>query len=643
MKHRWLNHSLFTPLLCLSFWAMGQPHVEIDSMKAQLEGMETVDSVYLQTQMRIGTQFLFLHLPDSAAHYVESAWEKIPADKFPTLRSYALNRKGIIAGEKRRFSESIDYFRQAIAIAKVLESQKLLQHNYSDLARTYLQMEQWGKALEYNFQSLELAEELQDLEGQSLILHNISVAYAYSERHEQSLAYKRKSRSLPGLSLPPLRNISSCMGLSATFRQLDQMDSAAFYAELALSLAKEMGHEPFQMRIYSSLAANALDRELFSQAMAYLAEEEKLIPPSDSSMRFDYLNDKAYALYGLKRFEEALSTAKQAQGLAEALGQLVYLNNSYLQLYTLYKKQGNYGEALHFREKLRTIEDSISLLSQKQSFERLELSYETRKKERELSHLAAERHQKADQLQQRSWTFWILGATILLSVLGMSLFYRNQILRKKHQRSLLEQRLLRAQMNPYFFFHALSTLQQFILKGGNKKESLSYLSRFAQLMRNILESSQSEYIPLEEELETLENYLKLQQLRHDFAFEYEIEIDQNVDQENWGIPSMLLQPVVEQAIEGRLASAPGLGKISLGLHRNNGHLQITIADNGKREQGQEEEQSPASGTQLVRQRIHLLNKGASKPLHMHTQALSSPQGRFIGTQVVFDLPVISLI
>ena len=643
MKHTWINRSFFSPLLCLSFWAMGQPQVEIDSLQARLSRMEKVDSVYLQTQLRIGTQFLFLHLPDSASPYVEEAWAHIPPDSFPTLRSYALNRKGVIAGEKRQFAESIAYFQQAIAIGKALGNDKLIQNNYSDLARTYLHMEQWGKALECNFRSLELAEESGDIEVQSLLLHNISVAYAFSDQHEKSLEFKRRSRSLPGLKLLPIRNISSCMGLSATFRQLDQMDSAAFYAELALSLAKEMGHTPFQMRIYSSLASNAIERELFSQAMAYLTEQESLIPPSDSSMRFDHLNDKAYALYGLKRFEEAFSTAKQAQLLAESLKQLVFLNNSYLQLYTLHKKHGNYTQSLVFREKLRKVEDSLAVLSQKQEFEQLELSYETRKKERELSQWEANTQRKAEQLQQRKGVLWALGGILLVSALGMGLFYRNWMLRKNYQRSLLEQRLLRAQMNPYFFFHSLSTLQQFIVKGGDKKESLTYLSRFAQLMRNILESSRSEYIPLEEELESLENYLKLQQLRYDFAFEYDIEIDQSIDQENWGIPSMLLQPVVEQAIEGRLAPTPGSGKLSLELQRSNGHLHITIADNGKVEPPVETDPPTGSGTQLVRQRLQLLNRNTAKPLHMYTQSLTNPQGGFIGTQVVFDLPVISLI
>ncbi|MEM6631051.1 MAG: histidine kinase [Bacteroidota bacterium] len=630
-------------IFCALVGGKTQPQVEIDSLKAKLAQLETIDSVYLQIQLRIGTQFLFLHLADSADHYVEAAWKHFPPDSFPTLRSYAWNRKAIIAGERRNFSESIEYFQKAIAIGKALNNKELIQKNYSDLARTYLQMEQHGKALEYNFQSLELAEELKDLEGQSLILHNISVVYSLSDQVERSLEYKRKSRSIPGLKLPPLRNISSCMGLSSTFRHLNQLDSAMYYAEMALSLAKEMGHKPFQMRIYSSLASNALDRELYSQAMAYLVEEERLIPPRDSSMRCDYLCDKAYALFGLKRFKEAFATAQEAQQLAEQLDQLLLLNNSYFQLYNLHKDYGNYAEALAYREKLRKVEDSLSVRSQKQEFERLERSYETKKKERELSQLEMATQRQAEQLQQRNLLLWALGGVLVLIALGMGLFYRNRILNKQHQRSLLEQRLLRAQMNPYFFFHSLSTLQQFIVKGGNKKESLTYLSRFAQLMRNILESSRNEYIPLEEEMETLENYLKLQQLRYDFAFDYQIEIDQNVDQENWGIPSMLLQPMVEQAIEDRLASTDGSGKLSLELQRNNGHLQITIEDNGKVKLSPGAEHAAKSGTQLVKQRIQLLNRRTSKPLHMDIQSLTNPQGGYVGTQVVFDLPVISLL
>ncbi len=161
-------------------------------------------------------------------------------------------------------------------------------------------------------------------------------------------------------------------------------------------------------------------------------------------------------------------------------------------------------------------------------------------------------------------------------------------------------------------------------------------------MRNILECSRTEFIPLEEEIENLENYLELQRLRHNFSFDFEIDVDHQIDQESWGIPSMLLQPVIENAIEERLIPKGKEGRLSLDFHQMEDRLQITIEDNGPYEGGAETRSSgkiESKGTHLVHQRLALLKTRNYKQAGMEIQGLTNAQGSAIGTRVVVQLPV----
>ena len=110
----------------------------------------------------------------------------------------------------------------------------------------------------------------------------------------------------------------------------------------------------------------------------------------------------------------------------------------------------------------------------------------------------------------------------------------------------MEQRLLRSQMNPHFIFNALNSIQSYVSEN-NTLDSEVYLSRFSRLMRQILEHSQEEFILLKDDLNALESYLSLEQIRFENSFEYIIN-DEDINQENIMIPPMIFQPFVENAI-----------------------------------------------------------------------------------------------
>jgi len=175
----------------------------------------------------------------------------------------------------------------------------------------------------------------------------------------------------------------------------------------------------------------------------------------------------------------------------------------------------------------------------------------------------------------------LLLSIILLSLITAAwfLFYRQRKYSFEKQNIQMQQRLLRAQMNPHFIFNTLYTIQNLIKT--NQKTAINYLLKFSRLLRLILENSMLNYVQLEKELESLRKYLDLQLLRFPNKFDYTIELNQLEQEDFVFIPPMLLQPIIENCIEHGFGQIKYKGKITLTLSKyHEKFLQCSIDDNG---------------------------------------------------------------
>jgi LytS/YehU family sensor histidine kinase len=168
-------------------------------------------------------------------------------------------------------------------------------------------------------------------------------------------------------------------------------------------------------------------------------------------------------------------------------------------------------------------------------------------------------------------------------------------------------RLLRSQINPHFIFNSINSINNFILKN-NTQVASHYLIRFSQLMRQMLENSALEKVTLHKEVEFLQNYLELEQLRFLVPFYFSIQIDKKIDPSDIQLPPMLLQPYLENAIWHGLRHKAGKGEISITFMEINQTLCITITDTGVgREAAQQlhsaESHHQSKGMKITEERI----------------------------------------
>lgn len=205
---------------------------------------------------------------------------------------------------------------------------------------------------------------------------------------------------------------------------------------------------------------------------------------------------------------------------------------------------------------------------------------------------------------------WIIACVCLLAlgVLGLMLSLRRQRRRTaaektRRERQSLELRSLHAQLNPHFIFNALSSIQGLVNRQDIENTN-RYLSEFGSLVRQYLTEGQRESAPLQRELRMLETYLSLEQLR--FKFQYEIHLAEDVPVGEIEVPSLLLQPLVENAVKHGIAGQGERGRIDLWVRREDTDLHVEVNDHGVGfDMGRE---YAGFGLRLTRERIRLLNQ-----------------------------------
>jgi ligand-binding sensor domain-containing protein/putative methionine-R-sulfoxide reductase with GAF domain len=205
---------------------------------------------------------------------------------------------------------------------------------------------------------------------------------------------------------------------------------------------------------------------------------------------------------------------------------------------------------------------------------------------------------------------------------------------------------LRAQMNPHFIFNALNSIQKYILQNDADNAEL-YLEKFAKLIRLILDNSRTNYVQLNNEVELLTLYLDLEMLRFQNRFEYKIEVDGSLDEEETEIPSMIVQPFVENAILHGLNYKETKGYLLIEFRMEDGFLKCVIEDDGVgRKRAQElknklQSSHKSVGLKVTEERLEVISKMNMMKASIKTIDLMK-DGNAAGTRVEILFPVVAV-
>lgn len=255
------------------------------------------------------------------------------------------------------------------------------------------------------------------------------------------------------------------------------------------------------------------------------------------------------------------------------------------------------------------------------------------------------------------WWFIVLIIILTICIVFFVFRKRENLIRSKaeeQQRKLqlekdiveLEQKALRLQMNPHFIFNALNSIQSQI-GTDNEQTARYYLAKFSRLMRQILDNSRNTLISLEEEVNTLENYLLIEKFCNGDRFDYKISVESNIEKDYIKIPPMLLQPFVENAIKHGLKYIEGKrGLIEINFTEKNSFLECSVTDNGigrvrseELNKASKETYHKSTALMVTQERLNLLNDDKNIQ-SLEIIDLYDEHRNAIGTKVVIRIPVL---
>ena len=243
--------------------------------------------------------------------------------------------------------------------------------------------------------------------------------------------------------------------------------------------------------------------------------------------------------------------------------------------------------------------------------------------------------------------------SVVVIIITFLIYSRSKLKQKNRQNELIwrnveiEQRLLRSQMNPHFIFNSLNSIQYYVSKNDSYMAE-SYLSKFARLIRSILEHSRQSYVPISDDCETLKLYMELEKLRFSDKFDYDFIVSDEIDIDFTKIPPMLIQPFVENSIiHGILQnSVQGKIKISLNINKSENQIICNVYDNGigrgkSMELKMKSIQDHKSlGMAVTAERIELLNKKGKDNYSVKYFDLMDTEGNSTGTNVELKIPFV---
>lgn len=527
---------------------------------------------------------------------------------------------GIVSFLEGRYELAADSYLKAMPIYEILNDIEGVANCYNNIGNAYWELEKLDYALENYLKAVELLENQEEKTGN--MLGNIGLIYRAKNDYEKALAYYQRS-------------------LQVNEKYGHKMDAAIDLQNIGV-LYKRMGE---------------LDTSL-----KYLKESNDLSREIDDQIGILYTDHGIATIYGeLGQYTKAVAGLEEALQLAKQLEVKEEIKNLYESFTNLYEKMGQFALALEYRKNYEAWKDSIANENHINQIKELEVKYETEKKDKQIILLANEKEiQQRETERQAGLKKASLAGLILLSLLTGLLFYilrqrlrhqklltaKNEEVREanfKRELSELEIKALRAQINPHFLFNCMNSINRMILQGETDSASL-YLTKFAKLVRLILENTEATRVSLENELAMLESYIQLEALRFKGKINYKIQVDESLEPENTYLPSMVLQPFVENAIWHGLMHKDDSGTITIAIREEEDRLLCTIEDDGiGREKArvlQEKSvyKQKSMGMKITEERLRLLSKERLEQLIRITD-LKDSLNQVLGTRVDIMVPM----
>lgn len=502
------------------------------------------------------------------------------------------------------YSEALPFFEKAYTVFSQKNDMMRAAHQLSMIAECHLKMTNLDMALRCFLEVLEIQEGIDDKQGLTNTLNGIGNVYFTLKDFDRSLQYHTQAFALKKEILPVghFSIFGSIANLSVLHFIRQEYDIALRFQ---LQLCDHYSHNKFEIeyaRVLSNLGRTYQRLGRIDEALEAEYEALEICRLIDNKgLETTILINIARIYVEQDKPEECLELLKQAEEIAlEIHAKDWELECLYLK-WCAYEKLGDYKNAFYTFRQHAKLESELMGREKEKEIEQLRLRHELHK-------ALAEKV----QIQQKL--------------------------------TVAEHKSLRAQINPHFFFNSLSSIQNFLAQ--NDKESANkYLTKFAKLMRMILDNSRFSTISLADEIEYLQLYVDMEKMRLNNSFEFIVHTDTDINTDTVEVPTMIFQPFLENAIWHGIVPEQSNPLIEMYFSKNDTMLHCEIVDNGrgiyagKADKKEHVHKHRSAGVDIIRERLELLSKSTGQTLTLSIEDRTKNNEPEKGTRVIINLPL----
>jgi tetratricopeptide (TPR) repeat protein len=636
-----------------------------DSLKATIPTAEN-DSARIEVFTELG---LALRNTD---HEVSRSWYE-KADSLASRSGSAKQKIRIYSGRGRLEAnagdnqQSLMFFESALRTARENNYIDLEAENHVNLGIVHKRIGNYPESQSHYLKALSLYSELGNLSGLSRTYQNLGVVTDLLRDLDKAMAYYQKALEIEQV-LDRTIDMGMIYGNMAIIEYKRQnLSEAITMLKTTLDYYRDNYPDNMRIPIYINLGNFLIKDTKFNQAQLYLDTASILLqqyPDLQSETSLAYNLSEVWI--GLNNLDKAYEYARLNLELAQKLGGFKYISDACQLLSKVYEATGDAQNALEQFRLYKQYNDSLFNETKNREIANYEVQLDIFSKNQLIAEQQFEMfamNQEVLREKRLRWLFFIIAMLAFTIIyLLIQKFIKNKRVRKKLEEQndiitrqkqhiesanhILEQQLLRSQLNPHFVFNALSSIQH-LVTSGNKAEALGYLSQFSRLLRQVLDTSAETSVLLVEEIKLIEAYIELEALRFGNSFKYTIYIDPELDPYSFEVPALLLQPVIENAIVHGLMPLKSDKFLKIEFHKYEDEIICIVEDNGI---GREEASKlknkhtikhKSFGINITSQRIsNIANKNELDDAISYADLLDT-NGNPAGTRVKVSIPALA--
>lgn len=547
--------------------------------------------------------------------------------------------KGLIYYVKGDYLKAVEEYNRSLKIRIEINDFGGLYKCYLNIGNSYILMGNYPEAIRNYLTALKAVEQSKDTTMIASLLSNLGIVYYYQSQPDSALAYYHRSLEL-NTKIHDIEGIvNNYQNIGGVYYFLKKYEESISWHQKVIDSAPMVNDKSLLASAYANMGNAYFKLQNYTEALRLFNESVILNKEINSQSNLaDAIIGIGKVNYGLKKYPAAKTQMLEGLNLSLQTGAKPNQSEAYEYLTKIDSAMGNFKGAFEYHKLFVAVRDSLIGKEKSEKILQERMQYEFEKKEA----LTAAKQAIKDALakeeisKQKQIKIGIAVLSVLAILILLLLYFRRK---EKHitEVNKLVNKTLRAQLNPHFIFNALGSIQTFVNEHPNMAEN--YLAKFAKLMREVLENSDLEFISLEDEFEMLKKYMDLEKLRVKQGFEYEIIIDENIDQHAVKVPPLIFQPIIENAIWHGVANSIEQGRIIINIKLTGNFLKVTIENTGNSKSTTDKNKGYAIkkksyGLQIVKDRLAMLSKERKRKATLENKLQES------GMQVIVHLPLL---